>query len=224
MKTDAFDEVGEQIANFSESLRRFVRLESASGILLMAAMIAAMVVKNSPMADLYQDFLTIGGEVSVGALSVEKPLFLWVNDLWMAIFFFLVGMEIKKELLEGHLADRSQVILPAAAAVGGIVVPAGVYLMFNLGDPESVNGWAIPTATDIAFALGVLALLGSRIPQSLKLFLMTLAIIDDLGAIIIIAIFYTADLSVTSLSIAAAAVVILFTMNGFHCFKSTFIF
>lgn len=209
----AFDEVGEQIANFSESLRRFVRLESASGILLMAAMIAAMVVKNSPMADLYQAFLTIGGEVRVGALSVEKPLFLWVNDLWMAIFFFLVGMEIKKELLEGHLADRSQVILPAAAAVGGIVVPAGVYLMFNHGDPESFNGWAIPTATDIAFALGVLSLLGSRVPVALRVFLLTLAILDDVAAIVVIAIFFTSNLSALSLSLAAISLAALVVMN-----------
>ena len=149
----------------------------------------------------------------VGTFSLEKPVFLWVNDLWMAVFFFLVGMEIKREVLEGYLSDRSQLVLPAAAALGGIVVPAAIYSFLNWGDAAAMKGWAIPTATDIAFALGILALLGSRVPVSLKVFLMTLAIIDDLAAIIIIAIFYTVQLSTVSLALAAAVIAILLTMN-----------
>ena len=214
MSNNALDELGDQLAQFSESVRRFVRLEASSGILLMLAMIAAMVVKNSPLAALYQSFLMIDGEVRVGQIAVEKPLFLWVNDLWMAIFFFLVGMEIKKEILEGHLSDRSQLILPVAAALGGMVVPALIYLSLNWDDPTNIQGWAVPTATDIAFALGVLSLLGSRVPVALRVFLLTLAILDDLGAIVVIAVFYTANLSTISLILAAVAITVLVILNA----------
>jgi NhaA family Na+:H+ antiporter len=215
MTNGTLESTGSQFAQFSESLRQFVKLETAGGVALMAATIAAMIVSNSPLAGLYQAFLMIEGAVSIGPLSVEKPLFLWVNDLWMAIFFFLVGMEIKKEVLEGHLADRSQIVLPAAAAVGGMAVPAAIYLLVNGADPAGLQGWAVPTATDIAFALGVLSLLGSRVPTALRIFLLTLAILDDLGAIVVIAFFYTANLSALSLMLAALALGVLIALNAF---------
>ncbi len=194
------------IDRFGRSLERFIHLESSAGVMLLAATVLAMVVKNSDWSELYTGFLTIVGQVRIGALSIEQPLFLWVNDGWMAIFFFIVGLEIKHELLHGHLADRSQLVLPLAGAVGGVAVPALIYVSLNWDDPVGLKGWAVPTATDIAFALGVLAAVGSRVPVALKVFLMTLAILDDLIAIIIIALFYTSGLSVTSL--VAAAVVI----------------
>lgn len=196
-----------------KALTEFVRLESASGILLLVAAILAMVLENSAGKPLYDALLGTPVELRVGDLAIAKPLLLWVNDGLMAIFFFLIGLEIKREILAGELSDPSRIVLPVFAAIGGMAVPAIIYAYVNWGDPVAMKGWAIPSATDIAFALGVLALLGSRIPNSLKLFLMTLAIIDDLGAIIIIAIFYTADLSVSSLIIAAVAVIALFALN-----------
>ncbi|NNF17952.1 MAG: hypothetical protein HKN70_14505, partial [Gammaproteobacteria bacterium] len=174
-------------SRFGSTIRRFVKLESSGGIILMIATVCAMLVKNSPLSDLYSGLLNLRGVVSIGELEVAKPLFLWVNDAWMAVFFFLVGMEIKREMLYGYLADRSQLVLPAAAATGGMAVPGLIYFALNHTNPETAAGWAIPTATDIAFALGVLALLGSRVPVALKVFLMTLAVLDDLGAIVIIA-------------------------------------
>jgi NhaA family Na+:H+ antiporter len=196
-----------------KAIKDFIRLESASGILLLVAAILAIVAENSAGKGLYDALLGTAVEIRIGDFQIAKPLLLWVNDGLMALFFFLIGLEVKREVLAGELSDPSRVVLPVIAAIGGMAFPAAIYAWINWGDPVAIKGWAIPSATDIAFALGVLALLGSRIPQSLKLFLMTLAIIDDLGAIIIIAIFYTADLSVTSLSLAAAAVVILFIMN-----------
>ncbi|MFW2405620.1 MAG: Na+/H+ antiporter NhaA, partial [Gammaproteobacteria bacterium] len=198
---------------FGDNVRRFVRLESAGGIVLFAAAAAAMVVKNSPLAELYGAFLSLEGEVRLGTIAVEKPLFLWVNDGLMAIFFLLVSMEIKREILEGHLRDRQQLVLPCVGAAGGIIAPALIYVVLNWGDPFAIKGWAIPTATDAAFALGVLALLGSRVPVSLKVLLMTLAVIDDLAAIVVIALFYTSNLSVVSLSLAAVCVAILVILN-----------
>ena len=177
--------------------------ESLGGILLVAAAIIAMLVKNSPASEWYHAFLNIQGIVKFGAIGVEKPLFLWVNDGLMAIFFFMVGLEIKRELLYGHLKDKSQLVLPVAGAIGGVVVPALIYVLLNYKDSHALVGWAVPTATDIAFALGVLTLLGSKAPASLKIFLMTLAILDDLMAIIIIALFYTSNLSVESLYVAS---------------------
>lgn len=201
------------VGRFGENIRRFIKLESAGGLILMAATVLAMVVKNSPLADTYQSLLLLEGEVRLGSLAIEKPLLLWVNDLWMAVFFFLIGMEIKREWIEGHLSDRSQLTLPALAALGGIAVPAAIYAFFNWGDPVSMRGWAVPTATDIAFALGVLALLGSRVPVALKVFLMTLAVLDDFAAIVLIAVFYTSSLSITSLLLAAFAVAVLVALN-----------
>jgi NhaA family Na+:H+ antiporter len=182
-------------------IRQFIQSESAGGIVLAAAALLALVVSNSPLAPWYDAFVHLPGEVRIGEdwLVLSKPLVIWVNDLWMAVFFFLVGLEIKRELVDGELASFRQAILPAGAAFGGMFVPALIYVVINYGDPIALRGWAIPAATDIAFALAVLMLLGSRVPASLKLFLTAVAIIDDLGAIVVIALFYTADLSVPML-------------------------
>jgi NhaA family Na+:H+ antiporter len=196
-----------------DKLKEFLRLEAASGILLLIATLLAMVAENSP-ADIYYDaLLEIPVAIQIGEFAIAKPLLLWINDGLMAIFFFLIGLEVKREFLAGELSDPTRVVLPIIAAIGGMAVPAVIYASINWGDPVAMKGWAIPSATDIAFALGVLALLGSRIPQTLKLFLMTLAIVDDLGAIIIIAVFYTSDLSFTSLLIGVISVAVLSAMN-----------
>lgn len=192
---------------------RFFQLEAASGLLLIAAAVLALIINNSPLSYLYGGLLDVPVAVQVGALDIAKPLLLWINDGLMALFFLLIGLEVKREVVDGHLSKPSQVILPATAAVGGMVVPALIYWFINRDNPAAVAGWAIPTATDIAFALGVLALLGKRVPVSLKLFLMTLAIIDDLGAIIVIALFYSGTLSSVSLLLAAACLVVLVAMN-----------
>ncbi len=191
----------------------FIHHEAAGGIILLAAAVLALVLANSPLAGLYDRFLETPVTVRVGALNLDKPLLLWINDGLMAIFFFLVGLEIKRELIVGELSSVDRALLPAIAAVGGMAVPALVYVALNWTDPVALKGWAIPAATDIAFAVGVLALLGSRAPASLKIFLLALAIIDDLGAIIIIAVFYTADLSVTSLQLATVGILGLIALN-----------
>ncbi|MBC3488668.1 Na+/H+ antiporter NhaA [Pseudomonas sp. SWRI50] len=192
---------------------RFFQLEAASGLLLIAAAVLALVINNSPLSYLYNGLLEVPVAVKVGALEIAKPLLLWINDGLMALFFLLIGLEVKREVVDGHLSKPSQIVLPATAAVGGMVIPALIYWFINRDDPAAVAGWAIPTATDIAFALGVLALLGKRVPVSLKLFLMTLAIIDDLGAIIVIALFYSGTLSSVSLLLAGACLVALLAMN-----------
>ena len=194
-------------------IKAFLKLEAASGILLFAAGLLAMLIANSSFDYIYQAFLDTPVAIQFGEFIIAKPLLLWVNDGLMAIFFFLIGLELKREFLAGELSDPSRVALPVVAAVGGMVVPAAIYIAINWGDPVAIQGWAIPSATDIAFALGVLALLGSRVPSSLKLFLATLAIIDDMGAIAIIAIFYTAELSISSLLIAVVAIVALYALN-----------
>jgi NhaA family Na+:H+ antiporter len=195
------------------ALNRFLQLEASSGLLLIAGAVLALIINNSPLAALYQSFLDTQVVVQIGALKIDKPLLLWINDGLMALFFLLIGLEVKREVLAGQLSNPAQIVLPGAAAVGGMLVPALIYWWFNHHDPAALAGWAIPTATDIAFALGVLALLGNRVPTSLKLFLMTLAIIDDLGAIIIIALFYTSELSSAALLLAAACLVVLIGMN-----------
>ena len=195
------------------SFKQFFKLEAAGGILLLIAAALAMILKNSEFGPLYETFLDTPGEVRIGQLYIAKPLFLWVNDGLMAVFFFMIGMEVKREILVGELSELHQIVLPAIAGVGGIVVPAGLYYLITMDDPLALQGWAIPTATDIAFALGILALAGPRIPTALKLFLMTLAIIDDLGAILIIAFFYTSELSAISLSVAAGAISWLFILK-----------
>lgn len=194
-------------------LSRFFAMESASGLLLIAAAILAMSINNSPLSFLYNALLDVPVAIQFGALKIAKPLLLWINDGLMALFFLLIGLEIKREVLEGQLKDPAQLVLPGAAALGGMLIPALVYLAFNYNNPPAIGGWAIPMATDIAFALGVLSLLGKRVPVSLKLFLMTLAIIDDLGAIIVIALFYSSELSTLSLILAAVFISMLILMN-----------
>lgn len=196
-----------------KAMREFLRLESAGSVLLLIAAVLAMVIANSPLSPFYSSFLQIPLEVRAGDFEIAKPLLLWINDGLMAIFFFLVGLELKREVLEGELSKPSQIVLPAIGALGGMSIPALIYVILNRNDPLALNGWAIPAATDIAFALGVLASLGNRVPTSLKIFLLTLAIFDDLGAIIIIAVFYTSDLSLLSLFIAAVFVLALFALN-----------
>jgi len=187
--------------------------ESASGVVLIAATVLALLLNNTMMSALYESFLHIPVAIRVGSLHLDKSLYHWVNDGLMAIFFLFIGLEVKREVLEGHLSSVRQVMLPGIAAIGGMVMPALLYLAFNQHDLIAANGWAIPTATDIAFALGVLSLLGKDVPPSLKIFLMTLAIIDDLGAIIIIAIFYTTDLSTLSITIAFCSLAVLIALN-----------
>ena len=194
-------------------LSRFLKLESAGGITLMLTAVFAMILANSPALGLYNSFLNMPVEVKIGALEIAKPLLLWINDALMAVFFFLVGLELKRELVEGELSDPRNIILPGIGAVGGMIAPALIYVFFNAGDPETLHGWAIPAATDIAFALGILSLLGSRVPVSLKIFLTSLAIFDDIGAILIIAFFYTSKLSITALIVAACCIPVLAYMN-----------
>ncbi|MDH5456376.1 MAG: Na+/H+ antiporter NhaA, partial [Gammaproteobacteria bacterium] len=195
------------------TIRNFLRLESAGGIVLMAAAALALLAANTGAAGLYAYFIDTPVEVRVGGLQIAKPLFLWVNDGLMAIFFFLVGLELKREFLEGELSRPANVLLPALGAVGGMVVPVGVFVFLNHDDPVAMQGWAIPAATDIAFALGILTLLGSRVPLSLKVFLVSLAIFDDLGAIVIIAIFYSAELSTAALAVAGVCLAALTVLN-----------
>lgn len=194
-------------------LASFFQLEASRGILLIIATLLALFANNTPLAAWYDSFLYIPITLTIESLTINKPLVLWINDGLMAIFFLLVGLEIKREVLQGNLARPSQVILPTIAALGGMLVPAVIYWLFNHNDMQAHSGWAIPMATDIAFSLGVLALLGKGVPTSLKLFLMTLAIIDDLGAIIVIALFYSAQLSLLALWLAAVCIVILITLN-----------
>jgi NhaA family Na+:H+ antiporter len=198
------------------TIRNFLQLESAGGIVLMGAAVLAMIAANSPLSSYYDLFIDTPVEIRIGRFEIAKPLLLWVNDGLMAVFFFLVGMEVKRELMEGELSRPANVMLPLIGAVGGIVAPVAVYTLFNYGDVVAMNGWAIPAATDIAFALGILMMLGNRVPLSLKVFLVSLAIFDDLAAIAIIAIFYSADLSAEALLVASVCLVILGYMNWRH--------
>ena len=198
------------------TIRNFLQMESAGGVVLMVAAALALVAANSPLGVYYDLFIETPVEVRVGGFEIAKPLLLWVNDGLMAVFFFLVGLEVKRELLEGELSRPSNVLLPALGAVGGIVAPVGLYVLFNYGDSVGMNGWAIPAATDIAFALGILMILGKRVPVSLKVFLVSLAIFDDLGAIIIIAIFYSSNLSINALVTASVCLLVLGYLNRRH--------
>lgn len=187
---------------FLRALDRFFSHEASGGILLMLSALAAMIVANSALSGLYEFVLAAKFSVLINGEGLSKPLILWINDGLMAIFFFLIGLELKREILEGKLKNPSDIILPGVAAIGGMALPALIFVLFNWNIVENISGWAIPAATDIAFALGILALVGSRAPASLKVFLLTLAILDDLGAIIIIALFYTAELKVDYLFLA----------------------
>ncbi len=197
----------------TEALREFLRLESAGGMILVSAAILALVLANSPFADQYTRMLGLNLTITVEGFGVSKPLLLWINDGLMAVFFLLVGLELKREVVEGELSSPDQIALPALAAIGGLAVPALIYWFINRDNPQGINGWAIPTATDIAFALAILSLLGSRVPASLKIFLTTIAIFDDLAAIIIIAVFYSGDLSTASLAAAGVGIAVLFLLN-----------
>jgi NhaA family Na+:H+ antiporter len=204
-----------------DAIRKFLHLEAASAILLILGTVLAMILVNSPLHDIYDALLGTRASVSLGEFSIDKPLLLWINDGLMALFFFLVGLEIKREVMEGELSNPAQIVLPAVAAIGGMAVPALFYAALNWSDPVTLRGWAIPSATDIAFALGILSLLGRRVPVALKLFLLTLAIIDDLGAIVIIALFYTAELSTASFVAAAIIFSSLVLLKLFRVTRTT---
>jgi NhaA family Na+:H+ antiporter len=197
----------------TEAMREFLRLESAGGLILVCGSLLAILLANSPLAETYTGILNLQLTVMLEDFGVSKPLILWINDGLMAIFFLLIGLELKREFVEGQLSSPEQIVLPALAAIGGLVVPALIFWEINRDYPPGSNGWAIPTATDIAFALAILSLLGKRVPASLKIFLTTIAIFDDLAAIIIIALFYSGDLSSASLTAAAGGIGVLFVLN-----------
>lgn len=198
------------------ALSEFFRLEAAGGIVLIGAAVLALIAANTPLREVYAAFQQMPVQLRVGAFELAKPLLLWINDGLMAIFFLLVALEIKREALSGQLAQRSQLVLPMVCAMAGVIVPALLFVAFNRGDADAMRGWAVPTATDIAFALGVLALLGSRVPASMKLLLSTIAVVDDLIAILIIALFYSHGLSVVALAWAGAALLGLWLLNRFR--------
>ncbi|MEI2453919.1 Na+/H+ antiporter NhaA [Lysobacter firmicutimachus] len=195
------------------ALSEFFRLEAAGGIVLICAAVLALIAANSPLRDAYEAFRAIPVQLRIGPLDIDKPLLLWINDGLMAVFFLLVALEIKREALSGQLAERSQLVLPMVCASAGVIVPALLFFALNRGDATAMRGWAVPTATDIAFALGVLALLGSRVPVAMKLLLSTIAVVDDLIAILIIAFFYSHGLSATALIWAAVALAAMWLLN-----------
>ncbi|MBN8264421.1 MAG: Na+/H+ antiporter NhaA [Xanthomonadales bacterium] len=195
------------------ALQHFLQWESSGGILLIGAALVALLFANSPLEEAYDGFRELPVAVQVGGLKIAKPLLLWINDGLMAIFFLLVALELKREALSGQLSSLSQVALPVACALAGVAVPAAIFAWINRGDAVAMQGWAVPAATDIAFALGILSLLGSRVPVAMKLLLSTIAVIDDLAAIIIIALFYTSDLSMVALAWAGAAIAVMVVLN-----------
>ncbi|MFC1879131.1 Na+/H+ antiporter NhaA [Chloroflexota bacterium] len=195
------------------TITKFLKLETSGGIILMFAAVVALVMANSPLAPFYALLIDTPVEIKIGVLEIAKPLLLWINDGLMAVFFFLVGLELKRELIEGELSNIRNIILPGVGAIGGMLVPGLIYMYFNAGDPTAMKGWAIPAATDIAFALGILSLLGSRVPTSIKIFITSLAIFDDIGAILIIALFYTEKISIFALVVVACCMLILAFMN-----------
>ncbi|WP_201586566.1 Na+/H+ antiporter NhaA [Psychrobacter jeotgali] len=196
-----------------KKIKAFFDLEASGGIVLALAAIAAMIIANTPFNTWYVDFINAPVVIQIGDFEIAKDAQHWINDGLMAVFFFLVGLELKREVLIGELSNLKQIILPAGAAVGGMIAPAIVYVLFNYQNPEYLRGWAIPAATDIAFALGILSLLGNRVPNALKIFLVSIAIFDDIGAILIIALFYTSDLSMFSLGVAGICLPILYLLN-----------
>ena len=194
-------------------IREFLKLESASGILLVGAAALALIFANTPLDRFYEEMTRMPVVIRIGQLEIAKPLLLWINDGLMAVFFFLVGLELKREMLEGELSEWRKVVLPAIGAAGGMAVPALLYIVFNSGNADALRGWAIPAATDIAFALGILGLLGRRVPTGLKVFLVSLAIFDDVAAILVIAFFYTNELSIVALAVGGACLIVLFLFN-----------
>ncbi|MGP5550776.1 Na+/H+ antiporter NhaA [Psychrobacter namhaensis] len=194
-------------------IKAFFEFEAAGGIVLALAAVAAMIIANSPLNVWYEGFIHAPVAIQIGNFAIAKDAHHWINDGLMAVFFFLVGLELKREVLIGELSNVKQIILPAGAALGGMIMPAIVYLLFNYNEPEFWKGWAIPAATDIAFALGILSLLGNRVPNSLKVFLVSIAIFDDIGAILIIALFYTSELSLESLAVAGLCLPFLYLLN-----------
>lgn len=196
-----------------QKVSEFLKKDSAGGILLITTTIFALILVNSPLENIYHMFLHLHLSISIGDFILDKSFLHWINDGLMAIFFLVVGLEVKREIIDGNLSSIREISLPAIAAIGGMLVPALFYLYFNSGDEVAMRGWAIPTATDIAFALGILSLLGNRVPLSLKIFLMALAIIDDLGAIVIIALFYTSEISMLSTYVALISLTILIIFN-----------
>ena len=218
---DCCQERPEVFHSIRQRLMHFFAAETAGGIVLGLSALLALFVSNSPWSQAYEQFVHFRGAIQLGQgwLVLDKPMVVWVNDLWMAVFFFVVGLEIKREMLVGELASVRQAALPAVAALGGMAVPALIYVLFNGSDAAALKGWAIPTATDIAFALGILILLGDRVPASLKVFLTAVAIIDDLGAIVVIALFYTADLSPLMLGAAGLGSLVLLVLNRMRVVK-----
>tara|TARA_B100000214_G_scaffold346889_1_gene297821 strand:+ start:550 stop:1722 length:1173 start_codon:yes stop_codon:yes gene_type:complete len=204
------------IKQITNSFKWFFKLEAASGLVLLFSAIIALMISNSNYAGLYFDTLNQYLFLGINNIGLKLSVLHWINDALMAIFFFFVTLEIKREFIQGELSNIKQAMLPIIGAVGGMVVPALIYVIINLDDPATLNGWAIPSATDIAFSLGVLSLLGSRVPLSLKVFLTALAIIDDLGAILIIAIFYSGDLSIKYLSLMMVSFIVLLILNKFN--------
>ncbi len=204
------------LSYISSPFKWFFKLEAASGLVLLISAILALIISNSDLSSLYFETLNKYLFIGINNFGLKLSVLHWINDALMAIFFFFVTLEIKREFLQGELSNIKQALLPIIAAVGGMVVPALFYVVINFGDPETINGWAIPSATDIAFSLGVLSLLGKRVPLSLKVFLTALAIIDDLGAILIIALFYSGDLNVMYLSLMLVAFIILLVINKFN--------
>ncbi|EIG25492.1 Na+/H+ antiporter NhaA [Haemophilus paraphrohaemolyticus] len=196
-------------------IKNFLKLESSGGILLFTAAILAIICANTSVQSVYFDFLQTQVVLKVGAFAIDKPLLMWINDGFMAVFFVLVGLEVKREMFEGSLSSVRKASLPAFAAFGGMIVPALIYYFINHHDPELIRGWAIPMATDIAFALGIVALLSKQVPLPLKMFLLALAIIDDIGAIVVIAIFFSHEMSMPALIVASLAIITLFTMNRY---------
>ena len=207
------------IQKITKGFTSFFKLEAASGIVLLFAAVIALVISNSELSNIYFSTLERYLFIGINNFGLKLSVLHWINDALMAIFFFFVTLEIKREFLQGELSNIKQALLPIIAAVGGMVIPALIYVFINLGDGETLKGWAIPSATDIAFSLGVLSLLGSRVPLSLKVFLTALAIIDDLGAIVIIALFYSGDLSIKYLSLMLLAFIILLVINKFKIKK-----
>lgn len=195
------------------TLRQFVRMESFAGVMLVFMSVVALIFANSNWHSIYAQLIESKFYIGINSFELRKPLLLWINDGLMALFFLLIGLEVKREIYEGQLSSLSQIVLPGVGALGGIIAPALIFVLFSHEKPQALQGWAIPVATDIAFALGILALLGNRIPSSLKIFLMTLAIFDDIAAILIIAVFYSHDLSPLSLALAALAISVLILMN-----------